>query len=117
MSISAFAKSVSTSFASLPLRPASKATATVQGTVTFTAGTNQSALVGCNIIDDIRAGTPAEQAGLRKGDVILAINETAVMDLRDYARILKTLQPGETIRIRFRRDGREQNVTTQVMVR
>ncbi len=29
-------------------------------------------------LDDVRAGTPAERAGLRKGDIIIAVNETAV---------------------------------------
>jgi len=69
------------------------------------------------LIDDIRAGTPAEQAGLRKGDVIIAVNEISVTTLRDYAQALKTLQPGDEIRICFQRDGRERNVTTQVIVR
>ena len=69
------------------------------------------------LIDDIRAGTPAEQAGLRKGDIIVAVNDITVMHLRDYAQVLKTLQPGDEIRIRFRRDGREQNVSTHVMLR
>jgi hypothetical protein len=69
------------------------------------------------LIEDIRAGTPAEQAGLRKGDVIIALNDMPVTTLRDYARALKQLHPGEEIRIRFRRQGREQSVTTHVTVR
>jgi hypothetical protein len=40
-------------FASLPLRPQSRATGSVRGTAVFTAGTGQSALIGCNIFDDI----------------------------------------------------------------
>ncbi|NNJ95312.1 MAG: M20/M25/M40 family metallo-hydrolase, partial [Halobacteria archaeon] len=69
------------------------------------------------LIDDVRPGTPAEQAGLRKGDIIVAVNDITVMHLRDYAQVLRTLSPGDEIGIRFRRDGREQTVRTHVMVR
>ena len=69
------------------------------------------------LIDDIHAGTPADQAGLRKGDVILAVNEVAITNLRDYAQALRLLKPGDEIRIRFRRDGHEQHASTRVMLR
>jgi len=42
-------------FASLPLRPQSRATSSVRGTAAFNAGTGQSAMIGCNILDDITA--------------------------------------------------------------
>jgi len=69
------------------------------------------------LIDGVRSGTPAEQAGLRKGDIIVAVNDITVAHLRDYAQVLRTLEPGDEIHIRFRRDGREQTVRTHVMVR
>lgn len=44
--------SVTASFASLPLRPAQGATATLVGTLNFVPTPDQTALVGCNLIDD-----------------------------------------------------------------
>jgi len=68
-------------------------------------------------LDDVRSGSPAAQAGLQAGDVIIAVNEAAVRDMRDYAAALKQLAPGDEIRVRFRRAGAEQTVTTRVVER
>ena len=68
-------------------------------------------------ITDVQADTPAAQAGLRKEDIIVAVNDEPVHGLRDYAQALRTLSPGDEIRIRFRRDGREQTITTRVTER
>jgi aminopeptidase N len=68
-------------------------------------------------LDDVRANTPAERAGLRKGDIIIAVNETAVSDMRSYSEALKALDPGDEIRVRFLRDGVEMTLQTQVTER
>ncbi len=52
-------------------------------------------------------GSPAETAGLKDGDVITAINSTALTSLKDFSNILKTLDPGDKIAITFLRDGKE----------
>ena len=68
-------------------------------------------------ITEVQADTPAAQAGLRKEDIIVAVNDEPVHTLRDYAQALRGLSPGDEIRIRFRRDGSEQTVTTRVVER
>jgi aminopeptidase N len=68
-------------------------------------------------LDDVRAGSPAAQAGLQGGDVIIAVDDGAVADMRDYAAALKRLRPGDEIRVRFRRAGEEQTVTARVVER
>jgi hypothetical protein len=68
-------------------------------------------------LDDVRPETPAEQAGLRKDDVIVAVNETLVPTLRAYAQALRELKPGDEIRIRFRRDHIERAVTARLVAR
>jgi hypothetical protein len=68
-------------------------------------------------LDDVRAGSPADQAGLQGGDVIMAIDDAVLADLRAYAAALQRLQPGDQIRVRYRRDGAEQTVTAQVVQR
>jgi hypothetical protein len=65
----------------------------------------------------VRAGTPAAQAGLRPGDVIIAVNKTPVHNLREYAQALKALNPGDEVLIGYRRNGTEHRVRTHVVVR
>jgi len=68
-------------------------------------------------IDAVRAGSPAAQAGLQSGDVIIAVNDAPVRDMRDYAVALGRLNPGDAIRVRFQRAGAERTVSTHVVVR
>jgi acetylornithine deacetylase/succinyl-diaminopimelate desuccinylase-like protein len=68
-------------------------------------------------LDDISAGTPAERAGLRKGDIITVVNEIPVNDLRSYSEALKKLDPGDAIRVNFLRDGIEMTLSTHVTER
>ncbi len=63
------------------------------------------------------AGTPAAQAGLEAGDVILELNEAQVNNLRDYARALQQLTPDNELRIRYRRNGAEARATARVVAR
>ncbi|MEA3241987.1 MAG: PDZ domain-containing protein, partial [Pseudomonadota bacterium] len=65
----------------------------------------------------VRAGTPAAQAGLQPGDVIIAVNKNPVHNLREYAQALKALNPGDEILIGYRRNGTEHRVRTHVVVR
>ena len=49
--------------------------------------------------------------GLRPGDVVLRVGEREVQDLGDLARILRSYEEDEEVRLRVRRDGREIDVT------
>ncbi|UCC57499.1 MAG: M20/M25/M40 family metallo-hydrolase [Gammaproteobacteria bacterium] len=68
-------------------------------------------------IAEVRARTPAAQAGLRAGDIISAVNATAVHNLRDYTRALKKLAPGDAVTIVYRRNEIEHRATTRVVER
>jgi len=68
-------------------------------------------------IAEVRAGTPAQQAGLRAGDIITALNGTPMHDLRDYTQVLRELAPGDEVEIVFRRDGAEHRATARVIER
>jgi len=54
---------------------------------------------------------PAEQAGLQPGDVILAIDGTAVGDSSELIVAIRSRQPGDTVRLTVRRGGDEREVT------
>jgi aminopeptidase N len=68
-------------------------------------------------IGAVTPGSPAEQAGLRAGDIIVRCGDTAIGDGRAFAEVLKTLQPGETVSITFVRDGAEHTIQTRVVAR
>jgi aminopeptidase N len=65
-------------------------------------------------LDGVVPDSPAERAGLAKGDVIVAIDDTPIGGLRDLSTLLKTLQPGRTIRIRYLRDGQPRSARAQL---
>src|SRR5882672_9746346 len=62
-------------------------------------------------ITGVRAGSPAEQAGLKAGDVITAIGAKLVANLYDMTDALRSHQAGDTVVIVVQRDGAEQRVT------
>ena len=62
-------------------------------------------------ITGVRAGSPAEQAGLKAGDVITAIGAKRVVNLFDMTDALRAHQPGDTVVIVTKREGAERRVT------
>ncbi len=62
-------------------------------------------------IDQVMEDTPAEDAGLRKDDLIVAVNGERVTDGIALIVSIRTHQPGETIEFTVERDGEEQNVS------
>jgi Peptidase family M28/PDZ domain/Peptidase family M1 domain len=57
------------------------------------------------LISDIVPGSPAQQAKLQAGDILLQLAGKAVTDLATYSSILKTLQAGENVTLQYRRGG------------
>ncbi len=58
-------------------------------------------------LDGVRAGSPAEKAGLRAGDVIIRIGNLPIKNVYDYTYALGELRAGEEIDVVIRRDGKE----------
>jgi Peptidase family M28/PDZ domain len=65
----------------------------------------------------VRAGSPAEQAGLKGNDIITQIGETAVTDLQAMTNALRAHKAGDVVEIRFLRDGTEQRVNVTLGTR
>jgi len=63
-------------------------------------------------ITGVRAGSPAEQAGLIAGDVITAIGDKHIANLYDMTDALRAHQPGDTVVIVSRREDVERRATT-----
>lgn len=58
-------------------------------------------------IEDVTEKSGAKEAGLQKGDVILTIEGKKVKKLEDIAEILKDRKAGSTVKISYRRSGKE----------
>ena len=52
-------------------------------------------------------GSPAEAAGLKDGDVITAFGDKKIADLHDLSAALAAGKPGDTIKLKLRRDGQD----------
>ena len=60
------------------------------------------------VISDIIPGSAAEKAGLKRTDVILAVNDHAVSAWEELRLLVAQMTPGTVARIKVVRDGREQ---------
>jgi membrane-associated protease RseP (regulator of RpoE activity) len=64
---------------------------------------------------DIREGTPAAQAGLKAGDVLIEFDGKAIGNLYDFTYALRAKKPGDTVTVKVLRGG--ETVTASVLLR
>lgn len=57
------------------------------------------------VIVGIKAGGPADDAGLRPGDVILEVNREEIKNLKDWEAAISEIEPGETVLLLISRAG------------
>lgn len=58
----------------------------------------------------VLAGSPADGAGLKKGDRILSVNGAAVGDPAGFVRLVREKKPGDQMTIEIRRDGQRRTI-------
>jgi Do/DeqQ family serine protease len=61
------------------------------------------------IVTSVSSGGPAEKAGLKRGDVITAINKQPVIDNNSLRNLVATQPPGSSVEVTASRNGRDQN--------
>jgi serine protease Do len=61
-------------------------------------------------VEGVDAGSAAEKAGLKNGDVILEFDGEHVRSARQLARLVRETPPGRTVKATISRDGRKQDV-------
>jgi serine protease Do len=62
------------------------------------------------LVSDVTAGSPAEKAGLKPGDVVLVADDRPIQDNGDLSRYISTRAPGTTVRLKILRDGAEKTI-------
>ena len=63
------------------------------------------------IVSNVQANSAADKAGLKRGDIVLAINGEDIEDSNVLRNKVAQSQPGAEIKIKISRDGSEQEVT------
>jgi S1-C subfamily serine protease len=58
-------------------------------------------------VGGVRAGSPAEKAGVRQGDVIVAFGGLTVRTLEDFTFALRGRRAGDRVEVTVVRDGAE----------
>lgn len=54
----------------------------------------------------IISGAPADEAGLKEGDVIVKVDDTEITDMAGLATVLGRYQPGDKVKLTVNRDGK-----------
>jgi len=64
-------------------------------------------------VEGVSPGGPAAEAGVKPGDVIVAIQAKPVATGRELVRAMESIEPGEKVALRVRRDGKPLEVTVE----
>ncbi|MFC4335837.1 S1C family serine protease [Salininema proteolyticum] len=66
------------------------------------------------MVIEVSEGSPAEEAGLRAGDVITAIDGENITTAAEVVQAVKEKQPGDSLSVSFDRDGESQTVEVKL---
>jgi S1-C subfamily serine protease len=58
-------------------------------------------------VDGVLEDSPAAEAGMKDGDIIIRIGGQTVRNVYDYMAALNRFKPGDTAEVTVRRDGKE----------
>ncbi len=67
------------------------------------------------LISEVREGSPADGAGIRRGDVVVSVNGEKIADASALARKLALLEPGVPTEFVVVRDGRESTYSVKLV--
>ena len=65
----------------------------------------------------VMKGSPAEKAGIQKGDILLAMDGVEMKDLRSFSQMLARHSAGDVVKIRFKRGEEEKTVEATLVAR
>jgi len=66
------------------------------------------------LVTEVFPGDPADSAGIRAGDIILAVDGQKVEASRDLTRLIADLSVGQTVGVKVLREGREKSLQVKI---
>lgn len=69
------------------------------------------------LLSGVGPGSPAEQAGIEAGDIIIRLGEHEVANLQGLTDALRAHKPGDTVPVKVLRNGEEQTLTVRLASR
>ncbi|MFO7982231.1 MAG: DegQ family serine endoprotease [Desulfuromonadales bacterium] len=66
------------------------------------------------LVSGVVEGSPAEEAGLKRGDITLSFNGRDIEDMTDLPRMVAATDIGEEVELTIFRDGRERTMTATI---
>jgi len=66
------------------------------------------------LITQVERGSPADKAGIRPGDILVAVNDKPVADTTTMLNLIASLQPGQQAVVRLSRNQAESDLTVTI---
>ncbi|MEW6253299.1 MAG: DegQ family serine endoprotease [Planctomycetota bacterium] len=66
------------------------------------------------VVAQVLPNTPAEEAGLKRNDVVTAVNGTPIRESAQLRNMIAAMEPGTKVKLRLLRNGKERDVTVVV---
>ena len=85
-----------------------------QEAVAFLGVATEDRKEGGVVIKEVGDKTPAADAGLQKGDVILSLNGNAVDGAQQFSASLAGFKPGQKVKLKILRDDEEQEIEVEL---
>jgi serine protease Do len=67
-----------------------------------------------SLVQSVQPGLPADQAGIKRGDVIVAVNGEAVENNEEIVRRISSMDPGSSVELTVIRDGKRIDLTASL---
>ncbi len=66
------------------------------------------------LVSNVTPDSPADRAGLQIGDVVVAVDQTTIGELRDLPKAIGTMAPGSAVRLKVVRGGGERTLSVKI---
>ena len=76
----------------------------------FLGVSSRKAEKGGATVLEVTKGSPAEKAGIKKGDIITKVNDSKIESPESLFETIHGFKPGDKVKVFYTRDGKEQNV-------
>ena len=91
-------------------------TARTQGYLGIALGDRTDGGAGA-VITEVQANSPADKAGLKVNDIVVAINGTSVTGQGSLIAVIRDASPGDKVTLTIDRDGTKKTLTATLVAR